>query len=172
MGWSANLARHMPPVTDREPTVIQTDSSGVEFGGPYPGYLGRNNSQTAIDTAAPNGSLVPSGILGEQDDSGGVYPGQVLRDNSAGRFPNPEYGGKPGRVSRLAYDETGPATSTSVESFAMNGSRIKPGRPDLARGGPVGASNDLGQYLAVALAQSTYDFPAQDLAQLNVSLGL
>jgi hypothetical protein len=142
------------------------------FGTGFPGYTGENRSRTAIDSAAGDAVHTPGGIRGEGNDSAGVVPGAMLRDNATGRFPNAEFGGQPGRVSRLAYDETGPATSTSVESFAMNGARIKPGRPDLARGGPVGTGGDLGQYLAVAVAQSTYDFPAQDLAQLNVLLGV
>jgi hypothetical protein len=169
---SADLSGHMAPSEDVAPRVIATDSSGVVFGRGYPGYLGDNASRTAIDTAAGDTVHNPGGILGKINDSSGVPVGAMLRDNATGRFPNAEYGGEPGRVGRLAYDETGPATSTVVESFAMTGQRVKPGRPDLARGGPVGASGDLGQYLAVAVAQSTYDFPPQDLAQLNMLLGL
>jgi hypothetical protein len=162
----------MPRVTDTTPVVIETDNTGVEFGGGFPGYTGGASSHTAIRSAAADADHAVGGTQGETNDSAGIGAGAMLRDNALGRFPNVEYGGEPGRVSRLAYDSSGPATSTSVESFAMNGARIKPGRPDLARGGPVGASGDLGQYLAVAVAQSTYDFPAQDLAQLNVLLGV
>ena len=172
MAWTADLSQNMAIVYDGEPTVINVDHTGLAFGPGFPGVLGANVSDTAIGIAAPNGGLVPAGVLGEYDDSAGINPGSVLRDNSSGCFPNVEYGGRPGRTSRLAYDPVGPAHSGSVESFAMTGARIRPGRPDLARGGPVGASGDLGQYLAVAMAQSTYDFPAQDLSQLNVLLGV
>ena len=172
MAWSADLSANMHVVTDGEPTVIGTDDTGLTFGSGYPGYLGDGSSHVAVEHAVPNGSLVPAGILGEYNDSAGISPAHMMRSNAMGCFPNVEYGGVPGRTMRLAYDETGPAHVGTVESFAMNGARIRPGRPELARGGPVGASGDLGQYLAVAMAQSTYDFPAQDLSQLNVLLGL
>lgn len=173
MAWNADINAHMVFLSDGEPTVIETDNTGLDFGPGFPGYLGDGSSHVAITGAAgATRSLVPVGSTGQEDLYAGVDPSSVLRTNSAGLTPNPEYGGVAGRVSRLAYDADGPATTTSVESFAMNGARIKPGRPDLARGGPVGASGDLGNFLAVALAQSTYDFPAQDLSQLNVLLGL
>lgn len=168
----ADLSANMIPVTDHTPVVIASDPDGVTFGTGYPGYLGDGSFKEAV--AGPAGvtpSLVSAGYVGQMDDVA-IAPSDMLRNTSNGWAPNPAYGGVPGRTNRLAFDVTGPATSTVVESFTMDGSRIKPGRPDLARGGPVGASGDLGQFLAVAMAQSTYDFPAQDLAQLNVLLGL
>lgn len=167
------LTQHMNRVTDPQPTVIATDNTGVTFGIGYPGYLGSNMSDVAVDGPAGNSPTRPSaGYPGQYDGYAGVAPMAMLRSNSAGYIPNPEYGGAPGRTDRLAYDVKGPATSTSVESFKMSGSRIRPGRADIAKGGPVGTGGDLGQYLAVAMAQSTYDFPAQDLSQLYVALGL
>jgi len=173
MSWDADLTGNMVAVQDGEPTVIMTDSSGVEFGTGYPGYLGAGcAAQSVSGLAGRTAALISAGRVNDVPDDDTIRTTDMLRTNSSGWYPNPEYGGVAGRTSRLAFDVTGPATSTSVESFAMTGARIRPGRPDLARGGPVGASGDLGQYLAVAMAQSTYDFPAQDLSQLNVLLGV
>jgi hypothetical protein len=173
MAWNADLAEHMPWVNDPEPTVIETDDSGLTFGPGFPGVLGDSRGLAAQASVAwPGGDQISSGFPGESDDANGINPLAAMRSNSSGLAPNPEYGGQPGRVRRLACDIDGPATTTVVESFTMNGARIRPGRPDLAHGGPVGASNDLGQYLAVAMAMSTYDFPAQDQSQLNVLLGM
>lgn len=163
------LNNHMALVTDNAPTVIGTDSTGDEFGNGFGQVLGAGESHPTGQPYTGNGSLIPMGTLSEMDDTSSAY---AWKDGANGLNINPEIGGRPGRVGRLAYDVKGPATSTSVESYAMTGARIKPGRPDLAKGGPVGASGDLGQYLAVAVAQETYDFPPQDLAQLNVLLGL
>jgi hypothetical protein len=173
MSWSADLQQHGVWVNDPQPTNIETDSSGLDFGPGFPGVLGSGRSITATPEIAhrPN-DLISFGYPGEDNDANGINPLAMLRSNSSGWTPNPEYGGEPGRVRRLAADIVGPAHVGTVESFAMNGARIRPGRPDIARGGPVGASNDLGQYLAVAMAASTYDFPAQDQSQLNVLLGI
>jgi len=173
MAWSANLMEHGIPSSDPQPVVIETDSTGTEFGRGYPGYLGAGRADQPVDGPADSGGdIATSGMRGVGEYAASIPTSAMLRTNSAGYAPNPEYGGQAGRWDRLAYDSRGPAHSGSVESHAMNGARIKPGRPDLARGGPVGASGDLGQYLAVAMAQSTYDFPPQDLAQLNILLGI
>lgn len=170
---SANLAQHMALVVDPQPIVIETDDTGLVFGGGYPGYLGDARSHVATAPYAyAGGDVVESGRQGPPDDANGINPSSMLRSNSSGKIPNPEYGGEPGRIDRLAADMTGPATSTTVESFTINGARIRPGRPDLAKGGPVGASNDLGQYLAVAMAESITDFPSQELSQLNILMAL
>lgn len=163
-----SLNDHMIPLTDNAPTVMATDSTGTTFGDGYGQALGAGESETSLQAYADNGGLIPMGTLSTEQ----TPEAYAWRGGANGLVVNPEVGGRPGRVARLAYDSKGPATSTSVESFAMNGQRIVPGRPDIAQGGPVGASGDLGQYLAVALAQETYDFPAQDLAQLNVLMGL
>jgi hypothetical protein len=170
---SANLAAHMPIVIDAQPIVIEVDDSGTTFGGGYPGFLGESVGESAqAPYAYSGGEVIESGAPGLDDDSSGINPLSMLRSNSLGKIANPEYTGEPGRTNRLAADFAGPATATVVESFAMNGARIRPGRPDLAKGGPVGASNDLGQYLAVAMAQSATDFPSQELSQLNVLMAL
>lgn len=163
-----SLNAHMPFVVDPAPVVMMTDSTGNTFGDGYGQVLGAGEAHPSVQDWAPNGSLVPMGDLSDSYTPAAY----AWRDGANGLVVNPEIGGRPGRVSRLAYDAKGPATSTSVESYAMTGQRIVPGRPDIATGGPVGASGDLGQYLAVAMAVETYDFPAQDLAQLNVLLGL
>ncbi len=157
------------PSWDSAPTVIATDSTGTEFGTGYGGSLGDGKSHPAGQPYSNTGSLVPMGRTSELDGTPDSYS---WFNGPAGLVVNPEIGGVAGRVSRLAYDVDGPATSTTVCNHELTGGFIRPGRPDLARGGPVGTGGDLGQYLAVALAQETYDFPAQDLAQLNVLLGL
>jgi len=156
----------MIPLTDPAPTVIKTDDTGTTFGDGY-AVLGESVAHPAGQPAAPNGSLVPMGVL-SQAEASSAYS---WRDGMNGLVVNREIGGRPGRVSRLAYDAAGPAHTGAVESFTMDGQYVEPGRPSIARGGPVGTAGDLGQYLAVAMAQETYDFPAQDLAQLNVLLG-
>lgn len=165
----ADLGAHGIRLTDPAPVNVMTDDTGTTFGEGYPQVLGRGKSHVAREGAANRGGeMISAGSPGQFNDSEGIAPSAMLTPDASGWRPNPEYGGEPGRVDRLAYDVWGPAHSGTVESFRMDGSRISPGRPDIATGGPVGASVDLGQYLAVALAQSTYDFPPQDLAQLQI----
>lgn len=168
-----NLGSHDIASEDREPTNIVTDDTGKTFPGTFPQVLGKGKSDVArYGPANPGGEQISQGVPGLENTAEGIFPNAMLTPDSSGWRPNPEYAGQPGRVDRLATDILGPAHVGTVESFRMDGSRISPGRPDIARGGPVGAGTDLGQYLAVAMAQSTYDFPAQDLAQLNVLLGI
>lgn len=80
-----------------------------------------------------------------------------------------QIGGAPGRVGRLAYDSRGPAYSGSTADFLLTGRRVSPKRQTIRTGGPVGLA-DLGAYNAIALAQSTKDFPDEALSQLRVLL--
>lgn len=82
-----------------------------------------------------------------------------------------EQGGFPGRVNRLAYDAKGPAYSGSTANFLIDGRRISPDNPSIRQGGPVG-NWDIGNYNAIALAQSTADFPEESIAQLRVLLAI
>ena len=163
----AHMEDHIPTLAG-EPTVIRTDSTGVTFGAGYGGALGANSSHPNLSQAEPTGSLIPMG----HTSPASPQPSGAWFGGSGGYHPDPALGGVAGRTDRLAYDPSGPATSTQGCNHELNGNRLRPGRPSLIKGGPVGTGGDLGQYLAVAMAQSTYDFPAQDLAQLNVLLGV
>lgn len=168
------LAEHMTPLMDFAPDNIRTDSSGLDFGTGFPGYLGEGKAwQSVSGMAGTNNGLIPAGVLGESGDYAGVPASAQMRTNSVGMIPNPDFLGEPGRIDRLATDFEGPVSSNNVENFdAINGSRIRPGRADVAHGGPVGSGNDLGAYLSVAMAQAGYDAPDQNLSQISVLLGI
>lgn len=123
---------------------------------------------------------------GESPGYVGVGESHVTAEGTPGVFPTPsdyfwigagtesthinqEDGGKPGRVNRLAYDAKGPAYSGSTADFVMPGRRIDPGPGSVRAGGPVGL-RDYRAEAAIAMAQSTVDFPDEALAQLQVLL--
>lgn len=168
MRTPVDLTPNMVLVVDPQPDNVETDSTGLDFPGVWPGVLGEGYSQPSLEGYSPNGGMIPSGILGEPDNYNANSASAVLRPTSGGWQSNREYGGMPGRIDRLATDTLGPAHVGTVESFRVFGSRISPGRPDIAKGGPVGTGDDLGGYLAVAMAQATYDFPAQEMSQLQI----
>lgn len=169
MRLAIDFAPNMARVEDPQPTVIETDSTGLDFGAGWPGVLGEGYSQPSLEgPAGVNAGLIPAGILNDDERDGAIMPSAVQAPTSSGWTANPEYLGTPGRIDRLATDLLGPAHVGTVESFRVDGRRVDPGRPDLIYGGPVGTGDDVGQFLAVAMAQSTYDFPAQDLSQLDV----
>lgn len=172
MQLSVDFAPNTVRVEDYQPTVVETDASGFDVPGDWPGYLGTDSPQPALSGYADNGGLIPSGILGELDNYNAIGARAVLRPTSGGWQSNREYGGEPGRIDRLAADLIGPAHVGTVESFRVAGSRLSPGRADLAKGGPVGTGDDLGAFLAVAMEQSTYDMPIQDESQLHVLMAL
>lgn len=171
-----NFAQYQGPgSTDKIPTVTEVLDATGDLGHDWPGVLGRGTSHASQPTHAdPGAPFGQSGNLGWDPYYAGHHPYEQLVENSAGRFPNPEYGGEPSRLNRLARDPVGPATSTTVESFRIDGQSggvVAPRRGDIAHSGPVGAS-DLGQYLVNALAQSGYDVPSAELSQLNMALGI
>lgn len=152
-----NLADHGRPSTDDTPVVIQTDGTGSQFGTNFPGVLGAGESHTTSE-GVPGRQWTPEAYLWKGGTDDLVVDVQIE--------------GAPGRVSRLAYDAQGPAHSGSVCDHSMGGARIRPGRPSIETGGPVGSGVDLGNYLAVAMAESTYNFPSEDLSQLRMLLGV
>ena len=156
MAIRPTVTEHMGvTVQDPMPATVAADNTGAGVG--YPGYLGRGESHVTA-----NG--VPGTIT--SDDN------YRWKGGTENLVVDIAIDGRPGRVSRLAYDSKGPAHSHSVESFDMPGSRIRPGYQSVESDGPVGSGVDLGNYLAVAMAQSTYNFPSEDLSQLRVLLGV
>ena len=155
-GSSADLTAHSIPLSDMEPSVIATDYTGAQYDGSFPGFLASEPHPSQYD-ASPGWAQSPEAY--------------AWRDGTNGLVIAPDVGGRPGRVGRLSYADKGPAFSGSVCDHELTGARIRPGRPSIIEGGPVGRK-DLGGFLAVAFAQQDINFPAEDLAQLQMLMGL
>ena len=160
MAWdTVDLGAHSVPgdrIDDQRPVVVKTDATGTTFG--------RYPQRVPVAMHSTTGERISSELSSPMAYSWSGGSSTLTTD--------PENGGQPGPVRRLAFS-TGPAYSESVCNHELTGSAIRPNvREESIRTiGPVGRF-DLGNYLAVSAAQSQVNFPDEDLAQLRVLLGI
>lgn len=154
----ATLESNGRRVSDPSYMIDAVTSDETAFGdGQYaPGYVGVDESHVTAE-GVPGVFPTPSAY---------AYKGAGTEET----IINQEEGGKPGRVNRLAYDSKGPAYSGSTADFAITGRRITPTASSAPQEGPVGYA-DYRSQAAIAIAQSTKDFPDEAISQLRVMLG-
>ena len=154
-GTNASNGAFTPDISYCINAIQTADSQPFTDTGESPGFAGVGESHVTAE-----------GVPGTQR----TRPDYFWKGGSDATWIFQEEGGEPGRVGRLAYDAKGPAYSGSTADFGMTGARVNPDSAKVRHGGPVGQL-DVGAYNAIAIAQSTRDFPDEALAQLQIVLG-